>query len=156
LTLNIAVGKGSSKDPHFIFRDVDDKGKFEDALHALRQMAFHNDWLIYETKRGAHFVLGHHKPAPLYLEQAEALREFTDPQAPHNAVRIYPNDDYKIVQVPYSWNCHRLAHLYMSFLGVGFPTRGGYCEPLRFGIYRTEKAPGVKAHGEERLVKPRV
>lgn len=157
MTLCIAVGKGCGKDPHFIFRDIDDKEKFREAMAA----SGYDGWLIYSTKRGAHFVLGVHRANidPISFAEAKDLLQWTDPKAPHNAVRIYPNEDYNVLHVPKAWGCKRMAHLYEALLGIAIPVFPQdsqpdlvpRCEPLRFGVYRTE-VDKHKAHGEERRV----
>jgi hypothetical protein len=156
MSMCIAVGKGSGNDPHYIFRDID---------HAINLEEIHlysNAWLIYRThgkQEGAHFIAGTHKlphePLVDLMHDAAMLKELADPKAPHNAIRIYPNNDYRVIRLPsVAWSCCRLAKLYGALLGIHIPCyleHDGKCEPLRFGVYRRFTPQGQKAHGAQRV-----
>ena len=141
----IAMGRGKNGFYHFDFLDID---------HPEFQP--NTTLLCYTTKHGYHIVDPSHQ-----TNRSELLNRFrkdvlVDPKCPHNAVRIYPNDDYKLFSFPetlVSW-CPRVFGIYsMIFPEISrAPVKIDIqlCPPLHFGIYTVTK-DNKKLHGIERV-----
>ena len=148
----IAMGRGSQNTVyHFDFLDIDNT-TYTIADRITKESP--KELLVYQTQHGYHLVdPTHTKDRSILLNP---FRNIVDPKCPHNAVRIYPTDDYKLIQVPilnhFEHNCPRVLGIYDAIFGVTlntYPLRK--CDhSLKFGIYTVEKE-GKKLHGEERV-----
>lgn len=70
--------------PHITFYDIDTHGLSESEMWYIQN----NTNLLYSTSHGYHAFSYKYDPR---------IRSFCDNKCPHNAVRVYPDTDYKIV-----------------------------------------------------------
>ena len=147
----IAMGRGKNGFYHFDFLDVDNPPVIiQEMIENKAQL------LTYRTRHGYHIVSPSH-----YSSRSVALNEYrnakwVDPKCPHNAIRIYPNDDYRLINYPeniISW-CPRVFGIYsMIFPEIArtlVKLDVNPCPPLHFGIYTVTK-DNKKLHGVERV-----
>lgn len=142
----IAMGRGKNGFYHFDFLDIDDPSFLS-----------HSTLLKYRTKNGFHIVDPSHFTKDPRSERLDYLRKYVDPKCPHNAVRIYPNEDYKLLNFPANniqW-CPRVLGIYtMIFPEIAStPVKVDVapCPPLSFGIYTVTDKDGKKLLGEQRV-----
>ena len=139
----IAMGRGKNGFYHFDFLDIDNPS-FKRNSTVLK----------YKTKNGFHIVdPSHTKDRSKLLDY---FRGEVDPKCPHNAIRIYPTEDYELLNFPENtvqW-CPRVWGIYtMIFPGMAStPVKIDVnpCPPLHFGIYTVTK-DNKKLHGIERV-----
>lgn len=116
------MGRGRSSSPHFYFWDIDEPVDMHDL------MINEPDSLIYRTERGYHIISS--KPI------SEYAKNYGDKKCPHNAVRIYPHDDYQLINRPRKL-CWKAASMYEIIFGLEL-VMDSYLpcsQPLKFGIY---------------------
>lgn len=120
----IAISRGRPEAPHFFFYDIDTPAD-TDSLRAIAP-----DALIYLTERGAHIVNSYSIISPL-------LEKLTDPKCPATATRVFPNQDYQLIQEP-SMLCEKVVHIYEAVFGMDFShcNRLMCSRQLNFGVYK--------------------
>lgn len=174
----ISIGRGT-KDTlyHFDFLDIDIKPKNEidsEGSHDEQNKVIPElpndfldkiprDLLVYRTQHGYHLVYPSHIVDRYYW--SSYLRQFTDPKCPHNAIRVIPFNDYKLIQVPRNikW-CPRVFGKYLEIFGSALTEKSYYslsyfgfllefCNyPLKPGFYHVSRN-GQKLLGKDRVPK---
>jgi len=150
----IAMGRGKNGFYHFDFLDIDNPPVIISEIIDEDETN-----LIYFTQHGYHIVSPSHCIIEKRSYNLDRFRNSTwvDPKCPHNAIRIYPNDDYKLLIFPdgnhIKW-CPRVFGIYsMIFPEIArTPVKIDTveCPPLHFGIYTVTK-DNKKLHGTERV-----
>ena len=130
-----AIAMGRGKPFHFQWLDIDTRDVPTTELDA----ATHASALVYATEHGYHVVWCQHQLTKYQTEVMDSLKKYSDQDCPHSAIRIYPNEDYSLLEqtVPTFLPCLRAWAIFDSiFQFKYFPLNGGGgCERLRFGIY---------------------
>jgi len=130
----IAMGVGRKTNPHFYYADIDDVGG--SYANYLQMTAPHA--LIYGTSKGFHVIS--RKPI------SKKILQLADKNNMHSAVRIYPYDDYNLVQKA-NGLCIRVDGIYQMIFADWINTSALPCtheQPLKFGYYRRLNPDGTK------------